>query len=328
MIASDRTGKLSRRIYANRQLATINFSRLIELVVHVQPGEDLLDLGCGIGQITARLARESGSGTVIGFDINGESVKKANQIFATEGLCNARAHVYDASQVPFRIGERELQEAQFDIIVSTSALYNVGRLDNDYSVSRRQEQAIYSSIKEIYRLLKPRGRFIANSPTLANTRDLLNLANVAGAVKETAIKQIRLPEFVTFQAILPSLIRIFETIHIAHVQNPIIYNEEDIGLFLDYFISSDFWTNHALLTRDISKSIYLAEIVRQIVDAMVSKGRYEITKDFLVFACYKLPEESPKLPFASAIKEWPSCLKAISVETAFRMGSASSSRNR
>jgi SAM-dependent methyltransferase len=321
MITSDKPDNLSKRIAANDRLCKVNFPSLIQRTVQIKPGEAILDVGCGLGQITAMLAKKNCGAFTVGLDINPESVERANHLFAAEGLNHVQAYVHDAAQVPFYTGEMELQESAFDVVVATSSIYNIGRLNNDYDVSERQQQALDNAIQEIYRVLKPGGRFIANSPTLANTRDLLRIATAAGAKNGVAIKQIRLPEVVTFQGILPAVIKIFDRVYIAKVQNPIVYTEKDIATFIDYLVSSDFWTHPNLLSSSTAKSNYLATIVRQVTDAILSNGKFVITKEFLIFLCYKLSnEELPEEPFMLAIREWPNCMKEISVATAFQMG--------
>ena len=97
----------------------------------IQPGERILDLGCGDGQLTARLA--SVGAEVRGVDASAAMVKAAR----------ARGVVADqsaAEQLPYPDGS-------FDAVFSNAALHWV----------RGQDEMM----TEVHRVLKPGGRFVA-----------------------------------------------------------------------------------------------------------------------------------------------------------------------
>lgn len=95
-----------------------------------RPGERILDLGCGDGTLTERLAR-SGA-TVVGVDAAHDMVEAAR----SRGL---DARVLDAHHLPF--------EREFDAVFSNAALHWM--LNHE------------SVVAGIYRALKPGGRFVA-----------------------------------------------------------------------------------------------------------------------------------------------------------------------
>jgi SAM-dependent methyltransferase len=101
---------------------------LIELLAP-RPGERILDLGCGEGALTAKLAARA---AVVGIDASAEQVEAAR----ARGI---EAHVMDAARLPFA--------AEFDAVFSNAALHWM-----------RDQDAV---IDAIHRALKPGGRLVA-----------------------------------------------------------------------------------------------------------------------------------------------------------------------
>ena len=60
------------------------FFDLLELVVPV-PGGDVVDLGCGTGELTARLHDHSQAGTTLGIDSSEAMLAEASQFAGTAG---------------------------------------------------------------------------------------------------------------------------------------------------------------------------------------------------------------------------------------------------
>lgn len=96
-----------------------------------QPGEYILDLGCGDGQLTQRL-KETGA-HVLGVDASAEMVAAAR----ARGV---EAEQAPAEQLPFR-------DATFDAVFSNAALHWVRGQD--------------AMLAQVHRVLKPGGRFVA-----------------------------------------------------------------------------------------------------------------------------------------------------------------------
>ena len=95
-----------------------------------QPGERILDLGCGDGQLTSKLA--AAGAEVVGVDASPEMVAGACSKGIVARVCNAEA-------LPFA--------AEFDAVFSNAALHWV-----------RHQDAMLAGVK---RALKPGGRFVA-----------------------------------------------------------------------------------------------------------------------------------------------------------------------
>ncbi|HZP06861.1 MAG TPA: methyltransferase domain-containing protein [Terracidiphilus sp.] len=96
-----------------------------------QPGERILDLGCGDGQLTQRLAQAGAQ--VTGVDASAEMAAAAR----ARGLA---AEVGNAEALPY-------PDASFDAVFSNAALHWVRNQD--------------AMLAEVHRVLKPGGRFVA-----------------------------------------------------------------------------------------------------------------------------------------------------------------------
>ena len=106
-----------------------------------QPGEHALDVACGTGLVSLRMAAAVGAaGTVVGTDISGQMVEEARRIAAERGLAHAGFERADAEALPFA-------EASFDVAVCGLGLMYV-------------PDAV-KALGEMRRLLRPGGRVAA-----------------------------------------------------------------------------------------------------------------------------------------------------------------------
>lgn len=78
----------------------------------IAPGERVLDIGCGNGITSRDAARAVGpSGEVLGIDLSGPMLARAEELAAQEGLRNVRFERGDAQVHPF-------EPAAFDLVIS------------------------------------------------------------------------------------------------------------------------------------------------------------------------------------------------------------------
>jgi SAM-dependent methyltransferase len=108
-----------------------------------QPGEEILDLGCGDGQLSVRLA--AGGAKVRGVDASAGMVESARSrgVAAEQGSAEA---------LPFG-------EARFDAVFSNAVLHWV-----------RDQDAM---MREVHRVLRPGGRFVAEMGGYGNVAAIL-----------------------------------------------------------------------------------------------------------------------------------------------------------
>src|ERR1700751_2130862 len=111
------------------RFVALHAEALVE-VLDPRPGERILDLGCGDGFLTRRIA-QSGA-TIVGVDSSPQMVAVAREH-------GAEARVASGESLPF--------DQEFDAVFSNAALHWMS--DHD------------AVLRGVYRALKPGGRFVA-----------------------------------------------------------------------------------------------------------------------------------------------------------------------
>jgi ubiquinone/menaquinone biosynthesis C-methylase UbiE len=101
-------------------------------------GARVLDVGCGTGVLTRRLAGEPGVGSVVGVDAASSLLERARELAGD--LAAVEFQEADARELPFA-------EATFDVVVFDSTLSHV--------------PAPERALAEAYRVLRPSGRLAA-----------------------------------------------------------------------------------------------------------------------------------------------------------------------
>jgi ubiquinone/menaquinone biosynthesis C-methylase UbiE len=125
--------------------------RTIELA-GIQPGEHVLDVGCGTGTLALGAMRQMGkSGRVAGIDPSAEQIARARAKAARRGV-----------QVEFQVGVIErlpFPDRSFDVVLSTLMMHHIG------AGLKRQ------GLAEVVRVLKPGGRLVIADFTRKQDRE-------------------------------------------------------------------------------------------------------------------------------------------------------------
>lgn len=112
------------------------YSHAAHLLPHLQPGQRVLDFGCGPGTISVGLAKAIEPGELHGVDLKQEQINLARSVADAGGHSNATFHVGDVTDLPF-------DDDYFDIAHGHSILTYVP-----------DTQAVLTEVK---RVLKPGG---------------------------------------------------------------------------------------------------------------------------------------------------------------------------
>jgi arsenite methyltransferase len=136
LVFDERMVEQLERLYATRDV--MRRRRLVREALAPQPGERILDMGCGPGFYAAELLEALGAeGSVVGVDVSEAMVGVARK--RAEGRPNADFRVGEATALPVRDGE-------FDAALTVQVLEYV-------------EDAA-AALRELHRALRPGGRVV------------------------------------------------------------------------------------------------------------------------------------------------------------------------
>lgn len=145
--------------YARNARFVADFGLPVVELLDPQPGERILDLGCGDGALTEKLA--SLGCQVVGVDSSPEQIAAAQ----ARGL---DARVVDAHHLPF--------EAEFDAVFSNAALHWM-----------RQPEAVLAGV---WRALEPGGRFVGELGGAGNIARVLEALAAVTARRSIDAQQV------------------------------------------------------------------------------------------------------------------------------------------
>lgn len=106
----------------------------------IQPGDTVLDVGCGTGEVTLRAKLRAGNGQVAGIDPAPEMIAVARKKAARRNL-----------DIDFRVGVIEalpFADSSVDVVTSSLMMHHL------------PDEVKVRGLREIYRVLKPGGRLL------------------------------------------------------------------------------------------------------------------------------------------------------------------------
>jgi len=112
--------------------------------------EQILDVGCGDGKVTAEIAQTLPHGSVTGMDASPQMIEFAKSAFPAPQFSNLRFRVMDARKIQF--------DRRFDLVFSNAALHWV----DDHEAILRGAAAV----------LKPGGRLVSSCGGKGNAHDV------------------------------------------------------------------------------------------------------------------------------------------------------------
>jgi len=139
--------------YEKHSLAQQKWARELISKLQLKGTEDVLDLGCGEGKVTAEIARLVANGSVVGVDSSSSMIKLASERYPITQYPNLSFRVMDAGKLIF--------EERFDVVFSNAALHWV-----------KNHRPV---VDGAFRSLKPGGRLLFQMGGRGNAREILSV---------------------------------------------------------------------------------------------------------------------------------------------------------
>ncbi|RFZ82271.1 class I SAM-dependent methyltransferase [Mucilaginibacter terrenus] len=136
--------KWNAELYDQKHAFVYQFGENVLELLAAQPGERVLDLGCGTGYLTDQIRIQGAN--VIGADASPEMIKKAKETYPEVDFV-----VADGTNFHF--------DEKFDAVFSNATLHWIKKAD--------------AAIKCVYDSLKPGGRFVAEMGGKGNVQHLI-----------------------------------------------------------------------------------------------------------------------------------------------------------
>jgi arsenite methyltransferase len=131
-----------------KHLGGVQASRTLAELCHIEAGDDVLEVGCGVGQTPCFLAHEFGC-RIVGVDLRDKMVQRSQERAQREGLSDRlEFRVADVQQLPF-------EDERFDAVIGESVI----------SFPPDKQMAI----DECVRVLRPGGYLGINESTWLKT---------------------------------------------------------------------------------------------------------------------------------------------------------------
>ncbi|MBW4890948.1 methyltransferase domain-containing protein [Mucilaginibacter sp. HMF5004] len=195
--------KWNAELYDQKHAFVFQYGESVMELLDVQPGERILDLGCGTGYLTQQISELDAD--VVGIDYSPEMIQKARQSYPEVSFS-----VADASKFSFT--------EPFDAVFSNAALHWVK--DHD------------AMMKCVYHSLKPGGRFVAEMGGKGNVLQLITATKQVllkhGFAKQAETMIWRFPSLGEYTSELEN--HGFRVTFAAHFDRPTALQDGDQGV--------------------------------------------------------------------------------------------------
>ena len=249
---------LQRRIAIHDKYSKFEINDWIAQKIHMNPGERILDIGCGNGKQAIMYAKGvRTSGKVYGMDIAQDLLDEARKNSTAENLDITYINHNANDPFPF-------ENDFFDAVSCCFSIYY-------YS-------DIGKTLNEMKRVLKNGGRIFIVGPTVDNAHQMLS---VYAKVMGKHVSQVR--EERMRDEIVPLITKTFKDASVEIFENPIEFPDADT--FLSYFSST-------LILKESSENpedmrLKLESIKGEIEKIIEAKGSFTVTKYVYGISGYK-----------------------------------------
>ena len=147
--------------YDDRQGFVVEYGRDVLDVLDPQPGERILDLGCGTGHLTADIDAAVGDdGAVLGIDASPAMIAEARETYPNRAFERVDVTDFEA-------------DAPFDAVFSNAALHWIDDQD--------------AALAAVADALRSGGRFVAELGTTGNVAPIVDAARAEGEARDVAV---------------------------------------------------------------------------------------------------------------------------------------------
>ena len=220
------------------------YNERLRAVVAVEPGDRVLDIGCGAGQTTRDAARIAAPGRVLGVDLSVPLLERARELAAAERLDNVTFEHGDAQVYPFAPGHFDLAISRFGTMFFSDPLVAFGN---------------------VARALRPRGRMVLlvwqsrhHNPWVTAIDDVLR-----GPLPPAGLDPFSLGDRTATAGILERAS--FDSIQFDDVREPVFYGRDSEAAL--EFVSQFETTRVALSRLSPAESARAVERLRETLEA-------------------------------------------------------------
>ena len=150
-----KTYKWNPELYKNSSSEQMRWALELLSKLNLKGDEHLLDIGCGDGKVTAKIAEMLPNGSVVGIDNSQEMIEYASKMFPETNHANLKFQVMSADTIQF--------QNKFDCVFSNATLHWV-----------KDQNAVWKGISQC---LKPGGNALIQMGGKGNAQLAINLLN-------------------------------------------------------------------------------------------------------------------------------------------------------